>query len=329
MDSNPQPAHGSVKMRANRKVVESRCGICGGDFAFGEEVYSCPACGGYHHTYCLESGTRCPQATAVAAEIQLKHDAFAPPVRWETAPPSEQPSIPTPPSPPRPSSAVPQLSPEALRRRQQIAETYKQWSTEQLERAFGQDRNQYEAIALEVVAEELKTRRLSEPWMCLTCGVLNPAGLPACACESGSKSAPPSAPLGPDERRCPTCAEIIKREALKCRFCGHVLSADVFGGGALVGTALTPEVPTAIAAQIDSTASEALWYSIGSLFCCGPILGPMGISNGNKVIRLLEKNPAYEGCSSARGKARAGQIIGWIAIALFVIGLLSRISGIK
>ena len=102
MDSNPQPAHGSVKMRANRKVVESRCGICGGDFAFGEEVYSCPACGGYHHTYCLESGTRCPQATAVAAEIQLKHDAFAPPVRWETAPPSEQPSIPTPPSPLRP-----------------------------------------------------------------------------------------------------------------------------------------------------------------------------------------------------------------------------------
>ena len=53
-----------------------------------------------------------------------------------------------------------------------------------------------------------------------------------------------------------------------------MLSADVFGGGALVGTALTPEVPTAIAAQIDSTASEALWYSIGSLFCCDPSWAP-------------------------------------------------------
>lgn len=30
-----------------------------------------------------------------------------------------------------------------------------------------------------------------------------------------------------DERQCPTCAETIKKAALKCRFCGHDLGAEM------------------------------------------------------------------------------------------------------
>ena len=60
MGSNQPPLDGSVKMRANRKVVQGNCAICGDGFAFAEEVYSCPACGGFHHASCEESGARCP-----------------------------------------------------------------------------------------------------------------------------------------------------------------------------------------------------------------------------------------------------------------------------
>src|ERR1035438_3064581 len=102
MNSNLEPMHGSVKMRANRKVVESRCGICGGEFALGDEVYSCPVCGGYHHALCLESGARCPQAAAIAVETMLTPDAPVPPAPWETAPPVEDSPVPAPPPVPAP-----------------------------------------------------------------------------------------------------------------------------------------------------------------------------------------------------------------------------------
>jgi predicted RNA-binding Zn-ribbon protein involved in translation (DUF1610 family) len=221
-----------------------------------------------------------------------------------------------------------------MERRRAIAANYKTWSTEQLEHAYGQDRDQYEPLALEVMAEELKTRRLTEQWMCPECGFLNPAGATECANQSSHEAdaAPlpqpgsPAAQLGPDERKCPTCAEIIKRDALKCRFCGQVLSADVYGGNTGLGSYLNEEVPQPIIHEIESAATQGMWFGIASLFCCAPVTGPMGISNGNKAIRLLEQYPAYEGRSSARGKARAGQIIGWIGLIGFVISIIVRLS---
>jgi hypothetical protein len=343
--SNAMP--GGIKMRANRKVLEGNCGICQGGFALGEEVYPCPACGGYHHTACLDSGARCPQASemkppepvpASPPEGQVANAAepvWTPvPVSAPNAGVAEQPvSAPAaavPPAPPPPPP--PPLSPEAQKRRQQIAETYKEWSTERLEYAYSEDRKRYDPMAVEVMEEELKSRRASEPWTCPDCATRNSAGMLECVNQANhlvsDQPAPAAAanatPLAPDERKCPTCAEIVKRDALKCRFCGQILGSDAYSGTALVGTVLTPETPPSVIAEIEKLANDGLWCAIGSLVCCGPILGPLGISKGNRANSLLDQHPEYR--SSARGKARAAQIIGWIAIILFVIGLILRIA---
>jgi len=124
--------------------------------------------------------------------------------------------------------------------------------------------------------------------------------------------------LAPDERTCPACAQVIKQAALKCRFCGAVLDAQL----------ASQDVPAYIANDIDTNAGQALTYSIISIFICAPILGPTAISRGNAALRLLRQHPAYEGRSSARGKATAGVIIGWIALALFVLVLIGRFSNL-
>jgi predicted RNA-binding Zn-ribbon protein involved in translation (DUF1610 family) len=226
-----------------------------------------------------------------------------------------------------------------LERRQAIAENYKTWSIEQLEHAYGQDRDQYESLALEVMAEELKARRLTEQWMCPECGFLNPAGAAECTNHSSHEEADAdplpqpnssSTQLGPDERKCPTCAEIIKREALKCRFCGQVLSAGAYGGAALggaYGSPLSPEWSQFTMDEIESAANKGMWLSIVGIFCIfGLVCSPLGIYFSNQAIRLLDEHPEYERGTSARGKARAGQIIGWIIVGCYLIGIL-RILG--
>jgi len=72
-----------------------------------------------------------------------------------------------------------------------------------------------------------------------------------------------------------------------------------------------------------------MWCGIASPFCCSPILGPIAIINGSKVISLLEQYPGFERRSNATAKARADQIIGWISIALFVIGMIVRFGNLR
>ena len=55
---------GSVqRMRANRKVIETTCLLCGQGFRFGDDVFSCAACRGYYHAACWETGKACAHST--------------------------------------------------------------------------------------------------------------------------------------------------------------------------------------------------------------------------------------------------------------------------
>ena len=69
-------------------------------------------------------------------------------------------------------------------------------------------------------------------------------------------------------------------------------------------------------------AGEALTYAIIGLFCFGIVLGPMAISKASKAKKMIEMNPRLTGS----GKATAATIIGVIALVLWVLGIIGRVS---
>jgi hypothetical protein len=139
-----------------------------------------------------------------------------------------------------------------------------------------------------------------------------PAVLPPAPALELSQSVP-AVLLAEDERLCESCGCAIKKDALKCRFCGST-------GGAPLNSWTAP--PPEVQAQINDLAGSALGYGIGCFFCLGPILATIAITRGNKAIRMLEGYPAGAG----GGKARAGVVLGWINWAIFVIYILATIS---
>jgi hypothetical protein len=120
-------------------------------------------------------------------------------------------------------------------------------------------------------------------------------------------------PLGEDEQYCSQCREIIKLNALKCRYCGYVLNAQLN----------SQEIPGYIATEVEKQANKALWCGIVGLFICAPILGTMAITNGNGAIEILDRYPLFPG---PRGRANTGRVLGWIAWVLFVIVIIGKVS---
>lgn len=65
--------------------------------------------------------------------------------------------------------------------------------------------------------------------------------------------------------------------------------------------------------------TKAVWSlvcGIVGLFCCGIILGPVAIVLGRQAQQ--EGRPG--------GMAKAGEILGYVAVALFVIGIIVYLS---
>jgi hypothetical protein len=69
-------------------------------------------------------------------------------------------------------------------------------------------------------------------------------------------------------------------------------------------------------------ASEALKYAIIGIFCFGIILEPIAINKALKARKMIALNPRLTGS----GKATAALIIGFVALALWILGLLARVS---
>jgi hypothetical protein len=125
----------------------------------------------------------------------------------------------------------------------------------------------------------------------------------------------PAQTLAPDERYCPSCRNIIKQQALKCRICGVPLHSEMIG-----------QIPQHVADEIEERASNALKYSLIGLVCVGFIFEPMAIFNGAKALRLMGQYPDYVSGSSARGKALAGVIIGSIIVVMYVLIIFGNMN---
>lgn len=67
-------------------------------------------------------------------------------------------------------------------------------------------------------------------------------------------------------------------------------------------------------------AGEALKYAIIGLFCFGIILEPIAILKAVQARRLINANPNLTGS----GKATAALIIGFVGLALWVLGIVAR-----
>jgi len=72
-------------------------------------------------------------------------------------------------------------------------------------------------------------------------------------------------------------------------------------------------------------ANEALKYAIIGIFCLGIILGPIAISKGLKAKKMIAMNPRLAGS----GKATAAIVIASIALVLWGLGMIARISNIS
>lgn len=114
-------------------------------------------------------------------------------------------------------------------------------------------------------------------------------------------------------KRCPICAEEIRDEAVKCRFCG----ASLVAGSAHVVN--LPGQPATSGMAIASLVMGLLWvYWIGSILAL-----VFGYVARNQIGREPER-------LTGRGMATAGIVLGWVEIGfLFVIVLVVLIWNLQ
>jgi hypothetical protein len=77
--------------------------------------------------------------------------------------------------------------------------------------------------------------------------------------------------------------------------------------------------------QTPGSATAALVLGICGLLVCAPICGPLAIVYGNKARREID---ASGGRLTGRGLGTAGLVMGWIATALTLLGVVAILIAI-
>ncbi len=116
--------------------------------------------------------------------------------------------------------------------------------------------------------------------------------------------------------RCAGCAESFCGDCLVSiqgrRYCGSC-KVLALGGQPIVAREAT--IPC-------KEANEALTYAIIGIFCFGIILEPIALVKASKAKKMIAMNPQLAGS----GKATAAVIIATVALLLWIIGILVRVT---
>ena len=124
-----------------------------------------------------------------------------------------------------------------------------------------------------------------------------------------SSTCPANTAEAEETKVCPSCRQRVKKTETRCRYCGEYIDLQESA----------PQKPQGTLKQ----ASEALNYALVGILCFGIILEPIALYKGIKALNTINANPQYQG----KGKAIAAIIISSVLIFLWVIGIISRLSG--
>jgi hypothetical protein len=117
--------------------------------------------------------------------------------------------------------------------------------------------------------------------------------------------------------RCAGCAEAFCTDCLVeihgQKYCGSCKVLALKGGQPVLVEEAT--IPC-------KEANEALTYAIVGIFCFGIVLEPIALMKAAKARKMIQMNPQLLGS----GKVTAATIIAIVALVLWVIGIIARVS---